>query len=475
MKKLFTISALLILAITTSSILKAQNCDFAQAGIRYNYSNSDGNGNCIINVDLYFDLKTNSGSKYVTLHIWPTAVYPNFSYSNPPMSADLSNATTIVIHHFQDHSKSHVDTVYKPDTQVQPQYLNMQLTIGPSSIVNYDRFTITNVNLIVPGGCDIPQSFTLDAWSTESESMNAVHCVDKGTVFYANNPRIIGLLNCNLPRTYNVQVFSIDPASMTIDYKVYVDNGDNVFNKITDTLIIKSVDGISISKTTNYNSGYLSYLPYSNLAPWANMNLWVEVTSASLPNSVIGLIENSCSALPIKLRSFTVNQNGSSVLLKWVTAGEFSNKGFYVERRIGNGDWATISFINSLAVKGTSQGELTYTYIDNVSIKGVIQYRLRQIDMNGSCEYSETRVVRMNGANDITIFPNPSSGNINIAFADAASKYDIIIYSADGKKIGEWQNIGSLLTVSSLRPGIYFIKINQGKAALMKTFKVIIQ
>ncbi len=472
MKRIFNIAAFFVLLVA-SNTLKAQNCDFAQTGVQFNYSNTDANGNCIINLDLYFDLRTNAGSKYMALHIWPTAAYPNLSYNTPPLSADLVNATTIVIHHFQEHLELH--SVYNPDTQVQPQYQGMVVTLGPSETIGYDRFTITNINLTVPGGCGIPQSFIVDMWSTESQSMNQVQCFDKGTVFYANNPRVIGLLNCNLPRTFNVQIFSIDPASMTVNYNVYIDDGDNVFNVLKDTLKIKSASGIIINNVTSYNSGTLSYPPYSNLAPYANMNLWVEVKSETLPNSVIYLIENSCAALPVTLRSFEVKKDAQSVLLTWVTAGEYSNKGFYIERRAGTGVWSAIGFVNSLADRGTSKSEISYRYADHFSQKAVLQYRLKQVDINGNFEYSPIRIVKYEGSNLITIFPNPSSGDVNIAFSDPDLTYNIRIFNAEGKLVREWQNWNSLLIVQKLNPGFYLVKISGKATTAVEIHKLVVQ
>src|SRR5678815_2669002 len=113
--------------------------------------------------------------------------------------------------------------MYKPDLLVQPQYMDMHLTIGPGENQGYDRFTVSNVNLEVPTGCDVPRSFTLDVWSTESEAMDAVHCVDKANVFFVNNPKVVSLFSCDQLRTFNVQILSIDPAPLTISYKVYLD------------------------------------------------------------------------------------------------------------------------------------------------------------------------------------------------------------------------------------------------------------
>ena len=106
---------------------------------------------------------------------------------------------------------------------------------------------------------------------------------------------------------------------------------------------------------SGYSSDFTSYPPYSNQAPYANMNLWVEVTSPSLPNSVIALVENSCATLAVKLKSFDATKVGAVIKLDWVTAGEFYNKGFDIERRVGDRPWEPIGFVNSKAPRGYSQ------------------------------------------------------------------------------------------------------------------------
>jgi len=475
MKRFFTISAIILLA-ATSNVLTAQNCDFAQAGVRFNSSHTDPNGSCIVNLDIYFDLQTNMGSKYVAMHIWPTSIYPDLTYINPPTTSELIGSSTIVIHHFQDHTYSHVDTVYKADIGIQPQYQDMHLTIGPGSIAGYDRFTISNIDLEVPTGCDLPRSFTLDVWSTESETMNAVHCVDKANVFFVNSPKVVSLLTCGASRTFNVQILSIDPIPLTISYKVYLDNGDNIFNKITDTFVVRSQDGIVISDGLSYNSDFLSYLPFSNMPQWASMNLWVEVTSSSLPNSVVALVENSCGALtlPVKLRSFEATKAGPAIRLDWVTTGEFYNKGFNIERRVGDRPWEPIGFVNSRAPGGYSTTEISYSHTDYINFKDIIQYRLKQVDMNGNFDYSEIRIVKYEPYGAITIFPNPTTGNVNIAFADQRMQYDVRVYNEDGQLINKWHNCKTTLTIGNLKPGIYIFKINEQFNKRETTHKVIV-
>ena len=95
--------------------------------------------------------------------------------------------------------------------------------------------------------------------------------------------------------------------------------------------------------------------------------------------------------LPIQLASFkaaTLASNG--VTLTWTTASETNNYGFEVQR---NG--AKIAFIQG---HGTTLQSHSYSYSD-IPSPGKYQYRLKQIDLNGTATLSES-----------VIEPPPSTG-----------------------------------------------------------------
>jgi hypothetical protein len=100
------------------------------------------------------------------------------------------------------------------------------------------------------------------------------------------------------------------------------------------------------------------------------------------------VIQSCAATLPIKLRSFDANRNKSNVDLKWVTEIEDNNKGFYVERMLSNGGWEQITFVASQATNGNSSSPLTYVLSDFNNTKGISQYRLRQVDIDGKQAYS---------------------------------------------------------------------------------------
>ena len=207
---------------------------------------------------------------------------------------------------------------------------------------------------------------------------------------------------------------------------------------------------------------------------WANRDLWVEVTSSSLPNSVIALVENSCAALPVKLRSFEATKVGSAIRLYWVTTGEYYNRGFDIERRVGDRPWEPIGFVNSRAPGGYSTTEISYSHNDYINFKEFIQYRLKQVDLNGNFEYSQVRIVKNGSFDAISIFPNPTTGNINIVFADQRMQYDVSVYNESGQLINKWQNCKATLTIGNLKPGIYIIKINEQFNKRVTTHKAIV-
>ena len=77
------------------------------------------------------------------------------------------------------------------------------------------------------------------------------------------------------------------------------------------------------------------------------------------------------------------------MVLNWRTATETNNSGFEIERKLKNQEWLTIGFVQG---KSTTTEIQNYNYVDDYSslpYEGTVLYRLKQIDYDGSFEYSE--------------------------------------------------------------------------------------
>jgi len=171
----------------------------------------------------------------------------------------------------------------------------------------------------------------------------------------------------------------------------------------------------------------------------------------------------SQSPLPVNFKSFTASRNSSTVSIKWTTASEANNFGFEIQRLIGSGDWQTVSFVATKAVNGSSPTELAYSFTDQNGIKGITQYRIKQVDMDQRARFSEIRAVHGIGQMAKTIvYPNPSmSGSkVNILFGEKDGTRDVSLIDMSGRVIRQWKGFtNNNLQIENLSPGLYNLKV----------------
>ncbi len=450
-------------------------CTFANPAIRLTsppVTNPDGN--CIIHLEISFDILHNNGGKYFWVHFWPTSAYPDYEYSSskPPVTSnvtggngalDLSIATFGFYH---QGGALEVRTSYPPDITVpgfQSTYTIHEIENG-GILPGSDRYTVSGLMIVLPQACSLPQSITADLWESQAAQSQQVACFTKNVLFYINDPLVNGLYYCSVPREYSFTIRSIRTAGeLAVSYEVMIDNGDGLFNRGKDTLIVNS--GNTLLNNDNsflFSSGRLGYPPYSGTRPYANQSLWVVVSSPALPNEVYALLYNGCIILPAELKSFTAFRNKAEVELRWTSVTETGNLGYYIEKRTGTGSWTIAGFVPSLAADGNSNEELSYYFTDPDNNPNVSEYRLRQADLNGNYSYSPVRMVKGTAfESDLLIYPNPSTtGQITIALNKISPPCKIDIYDLQGRRIRQ-QLIYSQtnLTLSGFNPGIYTMTV----------------
>ncbi len=125
------------------------------------------------------------------------------------------------------------------------------------------------------------------------------------------------------------------------------------------------------------------------------------------------------SATPVELVAFTATVNGDNVELYWKTATETNNYGFQVERQKAKGenDWEEIGFVEA-AGNGNSPKE--YSFTDNITESGTYSYRLKQIDIDGSYEYSKVVEVNIDSPAKFELsqnYPNPFNPTTTIKYS----------------------------------------------------------
>lgn len=165
--------------------------------------------------------------------------------------------------------------------------------------------------------------------------------------------------------------------------------------------------------------------------------------------------------LPVNLISFTAEYSGSSAVLNWVTASEEANQGFEVERSSDARNWEKIGYVASLSQSGDSEETLNYSFTDAHLLQGHNYYRLKQIDLDGSVEYSPIRVVLsdIEKSGNVMVFPNPTTNYVTLA--ELAGNERINVYDAQGRQVKSVESTGSTTDISleGVKEGMYFLHV----------------
>jgi hypothetical protein len=177
----------------------------------------------------------------------------------------------------------------------------------------------------------------------------------------------------------------------------------------------------------------------------------------------------------------------NNVRLEWTTEVEINNSRFEIERKAVKKEdqWQKMSSIQG---NGTTYEHHSYTYEDKKLNTGSYNYRLKQIDYNGSFEY-------FNLENDVVIgkpidfkisqnYPNPSNPKSKIDYQiPIDGKVTIAMYDIVGREvlrlINESKEAGYYTAEfdgTNLASGVYFYRIiaeGEGQS-FSKTLKMVL-
>ncbi|MAT39965.1 MAG: hypothetical protein CL946_10220 [Ectothiorhodospiraceae bacterium] len=159
------------------------------------------------------------------------------------------------------------------------------------------------------------------------------------------------------------------------------------------------------------------------------------VTYTGLQNNMNYTLHYNGTVTPIELAAFTARVDGNNnVMLTWKTVSETSNAGFEVQRSADGEQFEKIGFVQG---NGTTTLPQLYTFTDKID--EVTYYRLKQIDYDGTYEYSN--IIQAQPAVPVRLdlaqnYPNPFSESTSIAFTlPSAGDVELAIHDPLGRLV----------------------------------------
>ncbi|MCW9098399.1 MAG: T9SS type A sorting domain-containing protein, partial [Ignavibacteriaceae bacterium] len=335
------------------------------------------------------------------------------------------------------------------------QHLNCDVVIDPSTYEIY-AFWIEQDNLQSMAGIS-GQKFSITGtklWGNNGMTFKAMDSntdLHMSALFEGGNEYVYYLEYIGATQNNLAKAFSVD--------------GNGNFNWTGNIVTFSSVVSSKSRLVSDVYSNGASVLAWSD---GRQDNGGIYAQDIQVDGSFGGIV-------PVELLSFTAGLNSGIVTLNWVTATETNNKGFEVERLqnykiTGLQYWEIIGFIPGY---GTTTETHSYSFEDNNLKQGNYQYRLKQIDFDGSFKYSDIVKVEISAPVEFSLeqnFPNPFNPSTSIQYAISGKQFvSLKIYDLLGNEIttlvNEEKPIGKYeveFNATGLPSGIYFYKLQAG-------------
>ncbi len=283
----------------------------------------------------------------------------------------------------------------------------------------------------------------------------------------------IDISNCPAEVRFNVDISNQGNADVTVQYPITFYSGDPRGSSWTRLSSFAVTDQLSVGDQRQYghsfsvnNDPVQVYVVLNDAgasptgAPVVLPN--TSVAECEYNNNFLGpyTVSRCFDPLPITLIYFDGKDEGDKVRLNWATASEKDNAYFEVQRSQDGQDFITIDVIQGQSL---STQTIEYQTFDYENWTGVMYYRLKQVDTNGTSSLSNTITFRRNNNLNINIYPNPISSNQDLHIEGLNGEWKAVLYDMAGRIIKNWSVSfdGQTYTTPfpNLRKGMYILKL----------------
>jgi hypothetical protein len=245
------------------------------------------------------------------------------------------------------------------------------------------------------------------------------------------------------------------------------------FDGPTSNFINIDTSGTAVMVTTKYVNTKTFTVRVGGVASAANgasermYSLYFQSFTYTAPHNV---------TLPVNLKSFDAKLSSGNADLRWTSGVESKFSRYIVER---SNDGINFSDVTMIFSTGTNSSDAMYSYRENVSAQpsGLLYYKLKMVDIDGTYAYSPVRILKLNAKNtgaSISTYPNPVQSEVRITIPDEWQSKKVVydMFSTSGIMVKSFINDHAsqteTLQMTDIYPGTYVIRLRSGSESAVQ-------
>jgi hypothetical protein len=151
---------------------------------------------------------------------------------------------------------------------------------------------------------------------------------------------------------------------------------------------------------------------------------------------VVARVESlgSLATLPVNFTAFEARQSGVAVVINW-TVTNISNHSYFSVERSTDGIGYEEIYRNNESLNGLAERSFNITD-NNLPASSILFYRIKQCDVDGRCQYSNVKQVKLNGGHLLSLYPLPAKNRLGVKyFSTNSGKVIVTVHDVNGKTL----------------------------------------
>lgn len=255
-------------------------------------------------------------------------------------------------------------------------------------------------------------------------------------------------------------ITSIPQTSVTSSGLTFVFNGNDVYSLAWKILDAAGTSTVANSTTDVAPQSNTISIPYSLADGNYRLEIQGGATCKSTPNVMNFYI--GAAPLPIRVTNFRAETKKEGVNLSWQVVTEENGEKFQITRFTEQE--RTPEVIGEVYLRDQPIGN--YSFLDGTASAGINYYQLKQVDKDGTFEYSRIVAVNREKVNAVILAPNPAKEYVDVDFESKENGTALFdTYNLSGIRVMQTSHkvkIGSnkiRVDISGLSDGSYILKV----------------